>query len=396
MAIREDILTDAESEFWLKDFRISAQHDLKLEGSADWSITKRTLQGGPSAGIDVVKLDNGVLCVEVLPTRGMGLWKGTFRGTNLGWQSPVRFPVHPNLVNLADQRGTGWLTGFNEWMCRCGLNSIGAPNSPSSQDGSTTEFPSTLHGRIANLPAHFVSTIVDTAGKGRLTVRGIVEEAALFGGCLRLDNSLHTTAGSNSLEINDTITNHSDVPTELQLLYHINFGLPLLYEGSRIFAAVEQLAPYDAHSAKSAESWYMCGKPTPGFVQQCYFVKPLPDSEGLTRILFCNTAGDFAVQVTFDSMQLPCLTLWKNFAGERDGYVIGIEPGTSYPNPQSVERLLGRVPQLAPGESFKTAVQISFFDNAECIAAIADSIVQEQSRHEPQIHKSLQQGFSFL
>ena len=129
MAVREDVLTNAESELWLKDFRVSAQDHLKLEGSADWSITKRTLQGGPSANIDVVTMDNGMLSVEVLPTRGMGFWKGAFRGTNLGWQSPVRFPVHPRLVNLANERGTGWLRGFNEWMCRCGLESIGPASS---------------------------------------------------------------------------------------------------------------------------------------------------------------------------------------------------------------------------------------------------------------------------
>ena len=131
MTVREDVLTDAESEIWLKDFRVSAQDNLKLDGSADWSISKRTLEAGPSANTDVVTLDNGAFAVEILPTRGMGFWRGTFRGKSLGWRSPVRFPVHPNLVNLSDQQGTGWLTGFNEWMCRCGLSSIGAPTSSS-------------------------------------------------------------------------------------------------------------------------------------------------------------------------------------------------------------------------------------------------------------------------
>lgn len=395
MAVREDILTDVESELWLKDFRISAQDDLKLEGSADWSITKRTLQGGPSANIDVVTMDNGILSVEVLPTRGMGFWKGTFRETNLGWHSPVRFPVHPSLVNLANQRGTGWLTGFNEWMCRCGLESIGPANSSLSEDGVGLERHSTLHGRIANLPANFVSSKVDTAGNGRLTVRGIVEEAALFGGCLRLDNSLHTTAGSNSLEISDTITNCSDMPGEVQILYHINFGPPLLGEGSKIFAAVDQLAPYDEHSGKSSEAWDICGRPIPGFVQQCYFVKPLVDSRRVATILLCNPAGDFAVRITFDSQQLPCLTLWKNFAGEHDGYVLGIEPGTSYPNAKTVERQLGRVPLLGPGESLQTSVQLSFFDDAESVAALTASIAEQQAGQKCQIHQKLQPGFSF-
>ncbi len=397
MAVREDVLTDAESELWLKDFRISAQDDLKLKGSANWSITKRTLQGGPSANIDVVTMDNGILSVEVLPTRGMGFWKGTFRGTNLGWHSPVRFPVHPSLVNLADQRGTGWLRGFNEWMCRCGLNSIGAASASFSEDevNAALEGHSTLHGRIANVPANFVSSKVDTSGKGSLTVRGIVEEAAFFGGCLRLDNSLHTTAGSNSLQISDTITNCSDVPSEVQLLYHINFGPPLLGEESKIFAAIDQLAPYDEHSGKSSEAWDLCGRPTPGFVQQCYFVKPLVDSEGVATILLCNSVGDFAVRITFDSEQLPCLTLWKNFAGENDGYVLGIEPGTSYPNPKTVERQLGRVPLLGPGESLQTSIQLSFFDDSESIAAMTASIAEHQARQKREIHQTLQPSFSF-
>ena len=170
MTIREDILTCVESEVWLNDFHLSAKDDLVLAGSDDWSISKRTLQGGPSAGIDVVTLNNGILSIDVMPTRGMGFWKGTYRGKPLGWKSPVRFPVHPSLVSLDSQRGSGWLTGFNEWMCRCGLKSIGPATNALSEEGGvkSTEHSSTLHGRIANIPAHFVSTMVDTADGGRV------------------------------------------------------------------------------------------------------------------------------------------------------------------------------------------------------------------------------------
>ena len=120
---------------------------------------------------------------------------------------------------------------------------------------------------------HFVSTQVDTTGNGKLTVRGTVEEAALFGGCLRLDSSVSTTAGSNSLEISDTITNESDTPGEVQILYHTNFGPPLLGEGSRIFAAIEQLAPYDEHSGNSSKEWDKCGGPTSWLYPAVLFCK---------------------------------------------------------------------------------------------------------------------------
>ena len=38
-------------------------------------------------------------------------------------------------------------------------------------------------------------------------------------------------------------------------------------------------------------------------------------------------------------------------AAFEDGYVTGLEPGTSFPFNRSIERAAGRVPTLAPGES---------------------------------------------
>jgi len=40
-------------------------------------------------------------------------------------------------------------------------------------------------------------------------------------------------------------------------------------------------------------------------------------------------------------------------------------------------------------------VRLSFFDDAESIAEIIALIAQQQAAHEPQIHQTLQPGFSF-
>ena len=45
----------------------------------------------------------------------------------VGWQSPVDGPVHPQFVPLADPSGLGFLDGFDELIVRCGLESNGAP-----------------------------------------------------------------------------------------------------------------------------------------------------------------------------------------------------------------------------------------------------------------------------
>src|SRR2546425_4718770 len=39
------------------------------------------------------------------------------------------FRSHPKLINLQARGGLGWLDGFNEWLCRCGLENNGQPRS---------------------------------------------------------------------------------------------------------------------------------------------------------------------------------------------------------------------------------------------------------------------------
>ena len=155
------ILTDVSKRIWRERFSVAASSELKLAGSDGWSVNKYTLRGGVSDGVDVVELNNGKLSVSILPTRGMGLWRGTCDGLELGWKSPVALPVNPAFVNLAERDGLGWLAGFNEWLCRCGLEF----NGPPGKEG-------TLHGRIANLPAHFVEVSITTDGPGTISVSG--------------------------------------------------------------------------------------------------------------------------------------------------------------------------------------------------------------------------------
>ena len=146
-------LTDLARDLWTENFAITPA-DLGLPASQPWSITKRTLRGGRRDGVDLVRLQNGALSVDILPTRGMGLWRGQFGADRLGWSSPVTDgPIHPSLVNLAGLGGFGWLDGFDELLARCGLEHSGPP----VMEGP---FQHTLHGRIQNQPAHTVTVSV--------------------------------------------------------------------------------------------------------------------------------------------------------------------------------------------------------------------------------------------
>src|SRR5262249_3636224 len=103
------ILTDVLNDVWLDSFAVG-NDSLRVATPHDWSIRKRTLHGGLRDGVDLIEVHNGALSFSVLPTRGMSLWRGEYRGNFLGWRSPVLGPVHPRHVHLGDFGGLGWLT----------------------------------------------------------------------------------------------------------------------------------------------------------------------------------------------------------------------------------------------------------------------------------------------
>src|SRR5262249_39200838 len=198
------VLTDAAADVWVDSFAAD-NATLRLATPHAWSVHKRTLRGGLRDGVDLIEVNNGALSYAVVPTRGLGLWRGEYRGLFLGWRSPVPGPVHPQYVQAQDRGGIGWLTGFDEWVCRCGLASNGPPGEDVRRDRSGAERRDrlTLHGRIANLPAQFVEVRVGLEPPYELTVIGRVEESGLFYPHLSLTAALTTVPGSNRVVIHD-------------------------------------------------------------------------------------------------------------------------------------------------------------------------------------------------
>ena len=396
MAVHTTVLTDVAKRVWLENFSLSAGDGPKLAGSENWSLKKYTLHGGLSEGVDVVELNNGRLSVSILPTRGMGLWRGTCEGLDLGWNSPVAHPVNPAFVNALDRSGLGWLTGFNEWMVRCGLDSNGAPGTDIviNNEGNPSRTELTLHGKIANIPAHSVETTVSTDGRGTISVTGVVDETMLFGPCLRLKSTVQTVAGSSRLTLIDEVTNLKGSPAELELLYHTNMGRPFLEKEARFVAPVIEVAPRDGHAVKGIASWNVFGAPEPGYVEQVYWMDLAAEKDGRTQVLLRNAHGEKGISLYFNKRQLPCFTLWKNTQAEVDGYVTGLEPATNYPNLKTFERQQGRVIKLAPGATYETRLEIGIHTTAEEVRTAEMQIAAIQKSVEPRIHPQPQPKYS--
>jgi len=389
--IKSWTLTDVRGDIWLDGFSVGNE-TLRLPTPYDWSIRKRTLRGGLRDGVDVVEVHNGALSFTVLPTRGMGLWRGDYHGLPLGWRSPVSGPVHPKHVQLSDRGGLGWLAGFDEWLCRCGLSSNGLPGA----DGGGGLAQLTLHGRIANQPAEAVEVSVALDPPYELSVRGEVEEGALFCPHLRLTTTYVTAPGSNRLVIHDIVENRSAQSAEMQMLYHCNFGPPFLEAGSRVMAPMREMAPQTPRAAEGVDSYETFAGPTVGFAEQVYFYDLLADDRGHTLSVLVNTTQDRAVAMRFNRNDLPCFTVWKNTGAVEDGYVTGLEPATNYPNFKGFERKQGRVRVLPPGGKWESRWSLEVCDTAASVSALLAEVAVLQSHARAVVHRSPQARFSPL
>lgn len=374
------VLTDTTQSLHVGPFGTSAAA-LGLPAAPNWTVVMKTLRGGRREGVEVIEVDNGVLRFTVLPTRGMGLWKGSYRGLRLGWDSPVTDgPVHPAQVQLDAWGGLGWLDGFDELLARCGLET----NGPPFRDGDRAY---TLHGRIANLPAHFVAVHIDDAPPHAITVEGHVDESRLFGPRFRLVTRTTTTPGSNKVVVHDEVRNLKDQPVELALLYHWNLGPPFLEEGARFVAPVETITPRTSHAAAGLGHYDVYGPPQPGFSEQVYFFELRGEgAEGRTLALLRDRAGDRGVALRFAKGQLPVFALWKNTGGLADGYVTGLEPGVNLPNPRPFEAAQGRLPKVPPGGHHTAETTLEVIDSAAHVAAIEGEIAAVQGGAPPRIN----------
>lgn len=377
MASRTWTLTDVDSDVYVEEMEISPDNvELAATGL---SIKKRRLQGGLRDGVDVVEVDNGAFRFTVIPTRGMGVWKAAMGDVEFGWQSPVRGPVHPAFVPVAEASGLGWLDGFDEMMVRCGLESNGAPE---FNDDGTVRYG--LHGKIANIPARKVEVSVE-GDTGQIAVMGVVDETRLFFNKLRMTTVYKTTVGQPGMTISDTITNISAEPSELELLYHTNFGVPFLNPGSKVVLPVKKVAPRDAEAVGNLAEWDTYGPETPGSAEAVFFFDLAADAEGRTQAVLRNAAGDRGVSLRFNKTQLPCFTLWKSRQAAADGYVTGLEPAINFPNARSFEKEKGRVAVLAPGESRSFEITMEVHPDAASVAAAEAAVAQIQKGTAPEI-----------
>ena len=129
------------------------------------------------------------------------------------------------------------------------------------------------------------------------------------------------------------------------------------------------------------------GPHAPGYSEQVYLMELYADDNAMTEVLLKSPDGAKGAAITFNIGELPYLSLWKNEAPLKTGYVTGLEPATSYPYPKPVERSAGRVPTLAGGESCHSRVTFWALVSAKEVQQAVDRIMALQ-KASPEVRET--------
>merc|ERR1712019_205994 len=207
---------------------------------------------------------------------------------------------------------------------------------------------------------------------------------------------ISTVPGSDEIQIKDTLTNRADYEKEYQVLYHTNFGpgadhAPLLEEGASGISPVAKAAPmYDGRAVEEADAWDKFKGPTKDFNEAVYCVQTHGDAEGRTLVALVNKAADRGVSIRYDVNKLPAFSLWKNTDTLKEGYVTGLEPGTSFCYPKAHERAAGRVPKLAPGASVSFDIDWKVLRDKAAVDTTKAEIAKLSNGKEAELFKTLE------
>lgn len=332
-------------------------------------LKKYRLDDGPSTGVEAVDVrTGGGLEYTVLPGRGMDIAWMSYRGVPVSYMSNtgVRSAAHYEAEDME------WLRGFFAGMLTtCGFANVGGPCKGSHPVIGERSYG--LHGRLNYTPAVQVGTSEDWVdGRYVMAVKGKMRESIVHGENLVLSRTITSVLGENRLELHDVIENESNRPQPMMLLYHMNLGYPVLGPHTRLLCASAGIRGANDAAQAELELYDRFTEPVPGRTERCYFHVPAADAAGKTHVAVVNDALELGVMFTFRPDQLPCLCEWKMLnEGE---YVLGIEPGNTYPTGRRNAEESATLDMLQPGEIRNVNLSIEILDGMEAIRTAEQKI----------------------
>ena len=308
-----------------------------------YTLRRVTVAEGKSKGTAIIEVATpDGLQVDILPDAGLDIGQVRYKGVNVsfisknGYDSPAAIAPYE----------TEFLNTFPGGMLyTCGLRSTGGAH----RDGDEWH---PLHGRYHSLQAEQVSTRVEG---NTILISGILRETALFGHNLQLKRTISIPIFGADITVSDELTNLSHREEEYALLYHCNFGYPLVSAKARLALPEDRkTTPRTPFASTGLGFETTFDLPNPGEEERVFF------HENMAReVALINEDLKIRMDLTW-SDTLPILAHWRSMAS--GDYVCGLEPTNCYIMGRKQERENGTLPTLKPFETVKTQVNFHFSD----------------------------------
>ncbi|WP_020601649.1 aldose 1-epimerase family protein [Spirosoma spitsbergense] len=311
-------------------------------------IETAVLDNGTGRGTRVAWINTGTgLRYKVVLDRAMDIFDAFFNQHSLTWLSHTGITTPEPFSD----RGADWLRTFGGGLLTtCGLSHVGGPEQDAHGERG-------LHGQISNSPAEIESIIQPDllTGKLDMSITGRMKETKIFGPSLELKRTLSGVLGQPIIRIHDEVTNRGNTIVPHMLLYHFNFGWPLVDKGTRFVWRGNWQAREGGINDQIFRDGYdfkTCPAPLDshsGSGEAVAFIDVAHDGMGECTVGLYNAKLGLAVSMRFQKEQLPWLTNWQHWG--KGEYVTGLEPGTHPPIGQARAREQNTLLFLEPGQT---------------------------------------------
>lgn len=322
-------------------------------------IETSVLDNGPGRGTRIAWFNTGSgLRFKVVLDRAMDIAETFYNQHSLAWIG------HPGITapQPFSNRGADWLKTFGGGLLMtCGLSHVGGPESDEYGERG-------LHGEISNLPAEIESIIQPDPVMGQLdmSITGRIKETQALGPNLELKRTISATIGSSIIKIHDEVSNRGNQPAPHMLLYHFNFGWPLVDEGTEIIWE-GKWHPREGNKNqifKEGNNFKVCPKPLDehsGRGEEVALIDIEADAENISVCGLNNKSLGINIKLKFQKDQLPWLANWQHWG--KGEYVCGLEPSTNPLSGQKKARELNELIFLQPGETKTYDLELSVANN---------------------------------
>lgn len=349
------------------------------------------------AGVRLMKLGDGIeagqrvlefrtgsgLRFVVMVDRCMDIGSCDFNGMAIGWNSAAGFRS-PAYHDPEGEHGLGFMRSFSGLLMTCGLDHILGSESIEVPEYNYPGRPKAtydIHGRVNMLPARLT-------GYGErwkddrcvLWAEGVVRQSAVFAEDLELTRRIEVEVGTNEITLSDQVRNHGFNRTPHMLCYHINVGHPILADGARYVAPIEDVV-WAAHADSYTDQGVGYARPSgpkDTFREQVWQHEMKADAIGRVSIALINDALPLGFEVTTRKDELPCTYEWQHL--QSGAYAFGIEPSTHHVLGNEFARKRGEMIWLEHGDTRNYGLKLKVLASASEIAACEQAITATQQQ----------------